>query len=148
RDELIAAIAESPRVVPYLHLCLQSGSDTILSKMRRRYRRAGFVERCRRIAEALDRPAFSTDVIVGFPGETDADFVATCDVVRQAGFCKAHVFSYSPRAGTAAALLTQTVPPHVVAARREELHRVEAEAAGRYCRSLVGRTLDVLVEGA
>ncbi len=147
RDDLIRAMAEEPRVCPHLHLCLQSGSDRILSAMRRRYRRAGFVERCERIKEALDRPAFSTDVIVGFPGETDEDFEATCAVVREVGFCKVHVFSYSPRQGTPAALLKQTVAPAVVAERRERLRELEAELAQDYRRSLLGMTLDVLVEG-
>ena len=148
RDDLMRAMAEEPRVCPHLHLCLQSGSDRILARMKRRYRVAGFLERCRRIREALDRPAFSTDVIVGFPGETDADFEATCRVVREAGFMKVHVFSYSPRQGTAAADFAETVPPAVVAERRERLRRLEAELADDYLRSLIGRRLDVLVEGA
>ena len=92
-------LAEQPRICPHLHLCLQSGSDRILARMKRRYRSGGFLERCRRIRAALDRPAFTTDVIVGFPGETEADFEATCRVVREVGFARLHVFSYSPRAG-------------------------------------------------
>jgi threonylcarbamoyladenosine tRNA methylthiotransferase MtaB len=147
RDDLIRAMANNPRICPHLHLCLQSGSDCILSAMRRRYRRAGFLERCRRIKEALDRPAFSTDVIIGFPGETEDDFDETCSVLREVGFCKVHVFSYSPRQGTPAALLRQTVPPSVVAERRERLRQLEAELASDYQRSLLGMTLDVLVEG-
>jgi threonylcarbamoyladenosine tRNA methylthiotransferase MtaB len=148
RDDLIRALAETPRVVPHLHLCLQSGSDPILAAMRRRYRRAGFVERCRRIRETLDQPAFTTDVIIGFPGETDADFEETCRVCREVGFAKIHVFSYSPREGTPAAALKLTVPPLVVARRRERLRELETELARGYQRGLVGRVLDVLVEGA
>jgi threonylcarbamoyladenosine tRNA methylthiotransferase MtaB len=147
RDDLIRAMRDNPRVCPHLHLCLQSGSDRILAAMKRRYRRAGFIERCRRIREALDLPAFSTDVIIGFPGETDEDFEATCDVLREVGFCKTHVFSFSPRAGTAAASLRPTVPPAVMAQRREHLRRLDAELAGEYQRELIGRTLEVLVEG-
>ncbi len=119
RDDLVRAVAEEPRVCPHLHLCLQSGSDAVLARMKRRYRVAGFLERCRRIREALDQPALSTDVIVGFPGETDADFDATCRAVREAGFMKVHVFSYSPRQGTAAAEFADAVPPPVVAERRD-----------------------------
>src|SRR4029077_745527 len=78
RDDLIRTMADQPRVCPHLHLCLQSGSGRILPRMKRRYSRAGFLERCRRIREALDQPAFTTDVIIGFPGESDADFEATC----------------------------------------------------------------------
>ena len=148
RDDLVRAMADQPRICPHLHLCLQSGSDRILARMKRRYRVAGFLERCRRIREALDRPAFTTDVIVGFPGETDADFEATCQVVREVGFMKVHVFSYSPRQGTEAAGFGETVPPAVVAERRERLRLLEREMADAYLRSLIGRRLDVLVEGA
>jgi threonylcarbamoyladenosine tRNA methylthiotransferase MtaB len=148
RDDLVAALARNHRVVPHLHLCLQSGSDRILARMKRRYRSTGFVERCRRISAALDLPAFSTDVIVGFPGESEADFAATCDVVRAVGFTKIHVFSYSPRRGTPAAELGGRVPPEVIADRRQRLRALERELADQYHKQLVGRRLDVLVEGA
>ena len=148
RNDLIHAVAGNSRVCPHLHLCLQSGSDRILSAMQRRYRRAGFLERCRRIREALHRPAFSTDVIIGFPGETDEDFEQTCTVLREVGFCKVHVFSFSPREGTPAARLRQTVPPPIVARRRERLRELDAELSREYGESLIGMTLDVLVEGA
>src|SRR5262249_6940044 len=147
RDDLVRVLAEQPRVCPHLHLCLQSGSDRILGLMKRRYRAAGFLERCRRIREALDRPAFTTDVIIGFPGETDADFEATCGVVRQAGFSKVHIFSYSARQGTPAAEMAGAVPPAVVAERRRRLLDLEREQGKVYLRSLVGLTLDVMVEG-
>src|SRR5436190_1229923 len=84
-------------------------------RWKRRYSAAGFLERCRRLKEGLDQPAFTTDVIVGFPGETDEDFAATCEVLETVGFCKLHVFSYSPRAGTLAAEFTDRVAPQVVA---------------------------------
>jgi threonylcarbamoyladenosine tRNA methylthiotransferase MtaB len=147
RDDLIAAMARHPRICPHLHLCLQSGSDRILAAMKRRYRLVGFLERIRRIRAALDVPAFSTDVIVGFPGETESDFDATCKVVREAGFSRIHVFSYSLRSGTAAASLPDDVPPEVKAERRQRLHEIEREVAAAYHRSLLGRVLDVLVEG-
>lgn len=147
RDDLIRAMAGHPRVVPHLHLCLQSGSDRVLTAMRRRYRRKGFLDRVARIRAALDAPAFSTDVIVGFPGETAADFAETCEVVREAGMSRVHVFSYSPREGTDAARLGDDVPSAVKAARREALRQLEGELAERYYQSLVGRVLDVLVEG-
>jgi threonylcarbamoyladenosine tRNA methylthiotransferase MtaB len=147
RDDLIRALAENPRVCPHLHLCLQSGSDRILRAMKRRYTSGGMLERIARIREVLDAPAFSTDVIVGFPGETDDDFEATCRVVREAGFSRVHVFSYSPRQGTEAATLRDDVPPQVKRERRKRLLEIEKELADRYCRSLLGRVLDVLVEG-
>jgi threonylcarbamoyladenosine tRNA methylthiotransferase MtaB len=147
RDDLIATLARLPRICPHLHLCLQSGSDRILAAMKRRYRSTGFLERIRRIRNVLDAPAFSTDVIVGFPGETESDFQATCRVVREAGFSRIQVFSYSPRAGTTAASLRDDVPPGVKAQRRRHLHEIERELASGYHRSLLGRVLDVLVEG-
>lgn len=148
RDDLVRAMSRLPRVVPHLHLCLQSGSDRILALMRRRYRSAGFLERCRRLRDALDRPALTTDVIVGFPGETQEDFAATCRVIRAAGFARIHVFSYSPRAGTPAASLGPAVAPNVVDRRRTIVRQLEMELALGYHRSLVGYTVDVLVEGA
>ena len=148
RDDLVRALAGHPRICPHLHLCLQSGSDRILAVMKRRYRSAGFLERCRRLRSALDEPAFTTDVIIGFPGETDADFDATCRVLREVGFCKVHIFSYSPRQGTPAATLPGAVPPAVVARRREQLLVLESELSAAYYRRLLGRRLDVLVEGA
>jgi threonylcarbamoyladenosine tRNA methylthiotransferase MtaB len=148
RDDLVRVLSEQPRVCPHLHLCLQSGSDRILARMKRRYRSAGFLERCRRIRAALDNPALTTDVIVGFPGETDADFEATCRVVREAGFAKVHIFSYSPREGTPAAAWHEAVPPQVVRERRQRLQELDAELTAAYARSLVGRRLDVLVETA
>ena len=148
RDDLVRAIAGQPRVVPHLHLCLQSGSDRILALMKRRYRGAGFLERCQRLRQALEAPAFSTDVIVGFPGETDADFEATCALIRAAGFSKIHVFSYSPRSATPAATFPDRVPAKVVAERRRHVRALEKTLADSYYRSLLGRQLQVLVEGA
>jgi threonylcarbamoyladenosine tRNA methylthiotransferase MtaB len=148
RDDLVRAMAGQPRVCPHLHLCLQSGSDRILALMRRRYRSAGFLERCRRLREALDAPAFTTDVLVGFPGESEADFDATCRVLREVGFARIHIFSFSPRHGTPATDLPGRVPPPVVAERRRRLLELERDLGCAYLRSLVGRRLDVLVEGA
>jgi threonylcarbamoyladenosine tRNA methylthiotransferase MtaB len=147
RDDLVRAMRDSSRVVPHLHLCLQSGSDRILASMRRRYRMAGFLERCERVRRMLDQPAFTTDIIVGFPGETEDDFQETCRVVHEVGFSKIHVFSYSPRAGTPAASLPDQVTTSVVADRRQRLRELERESALRYYRTLIGRELAVLVEG-
>jgi len=148
RDDLVRALSAEPRAVPHLHLCLQSGSDRILALMKRRYRGASFLERCERLRRTLEQPAFTTDVIVGFPGETEDDFQATCRVARAVCFAKIHVFSYSPREGTPAANFPDAVTPQLIADRRERLRELERELAARYHRSLLGRTLDVLVEGA
>jgi len=147
RDDLIRVMAQQPRIVPHLHLCLQSGSDRILALMKRRYRSAGFLERCRRLQQALDRPALTTDVIVGFPGETEDDFQATCRVLREGGFSRIHVFSYSPRRGTNAASYDGRVPPTVIKDRRQRLQMLGRELETVYYRSLLGRTMEVLVEG-
>ncbi|MSU78145.1 MAG: tRNA (N(6)-L-threonylcarbamoyladenosine(37)-C(2))-methylthiotransferase MtaB [Gemmataceae bacterium] len=148
RDDLVRAMANLKRVVPHLHLCLQSGSDRILMAMKRRYSAAGFLRRVDRIKHALDTPAFTTDVIVGFPGETDADFAETCNVVREVGFAKIHVFSYSARAGTPAAEMRDAVAPQIIQERRQRLFDLERELTAQYQRRIIGRTLDVLVEGA
>jgi threonylcarbamoyladenosine tRNA methylthiotransferase MtaB len=148
RDDLVRVLAEQPRVCPHLHLCLQSGSDRILARMRRRYRVGGFLERCRRIRAVLDNPALTTDVIVGFPGETDADFEATCRAAREAGFAKIHVFTYSPREGTPAASWADAVRPGVLRERRRRVQELDGELSGSYARSLLGRQLEVLVESA
>jgi threonylcarbamoyladenosine tRNA methylthiotransferase MtaB len=148
RDDLVEAMSRHPRICPHLHLCLQSGSDRILKAMKRRYTVSGFLDRCRRLQAVLDRPAFTTDVIVGFPGETDEDFEATCRVVREVGFAKIHVFSFSLRAGTPAATMPDQVPAKVVAERRQRLLDLERQTNESYLRSLIGRPLDVLVEAA
>ena len=147
RDDLVRAMTRSPRVAPHLHLCLQSGSDRVLRMMKRRYTVSGYLERCNRLKKALDHPAFTTDVIVGFPGETEADFEATCRVAREVGFAKIHIFSYSPRAGTPAARLQDFVPPAVLEERRNRLRHLEKATALAFQQSLLGRRLEVLVEG-
>lgn len=147
RDDLVHALRDVPRVVPHLHLCLQSGSDRILQRMKRRYRVRGFLDRVERIQRALDRPAFTTDVIVGFPGETEEDFRETCRIVREVGFARVHVFSFSPREGTPAASYADRVPAETIAHRRETLRIIERETAETYARTLIGTELDVLIEG-
>lgn len=147
RDDLVRVLAVSSRLVPHLHLCLQSGSDQVLARMRRRYRSAGFLERCRRLRAALVEPAFTTDVIVGFPGETEDDFDQTCRIVREVGFCKVHIFPYSRRAGTAAAECAEQVHPAIIEDRRRRLVELERAVAQDYYRKLVGRCLNVIVEG-
>ncbi|MBN2216088.1 MAG: MiaB/RimO family radical SAM methylthiotransferase, partial [Pirellulales bacterium] len=103
-DELLDLMAGRPdRVCPHLHISMQSGSDAVLRRMRRRQTADEFLDRCRTIQRRLDRPGLTTDVIVGFPGETEADFEATCHVARKVGFSKIHAFPFSPRPGTAAA---------------------------------------------
>jgi threonylcarbamoyladenosine tRNA methylthiotransferase MtaB len=145
--DLIAVMAAFPeKVCPHLHVSLQSGSDAILRRMRRRWCSKRIIDRCRLVQETLDRPAFTTDVIVGFPGEADADFEATCRVVREIGFSRIHKFPFSPRRGTPAAEMPNPVLPPLKTARLERLGQLEAELCDSYYKSLRGLRLSVLVE--
>ncbi|MCC7084182.1 MAG: tRNA (N(6)-L-threonylcarbamoyladenosine(37)-C(2))-methylthiotransferase MtaB [Pirellulales bacterium] len=145
--ELIAAMAKNPdKVCPHLHISMQSGSDAVLRRMRRRWGAKRIIDRCRLVQQTLDQPALTTDIIVGFPGEADEDFTATCEVVRELGFSKIHIFPYSRRRGTPAAELPDQVPPDVKSVRVELLTALEAEMRDRYYRSLCGRRLRVLIE--
>lgn len=145
--DLIGVMNEyKDRVCPHLHVCLQSGSDRILRMMHRRWNAKRIVDRCRLVADYLDRPAFTTDVIVGFPGETDSDFEQTVDVCRQIGFSKMHIFPFSPRRGTAAAEMKDCVHGTIKSQRIARLAEVEIELRDRYLDSLIGRPLQMLVE--
>ncbi len=145
--ELISVMADHPdKVAPHLHISMQSGSDSVLRRMRRRWGRQRFIDRCRLVQQRLDRPAITTDIIVGFPGETDAEFADTIATSRAVGFSKIHIFPFSPRRGTPAAEMPHHVPKHVQQERSRELAAVEAEMRDSYYRSLVGRKLRVLVE--
>ena len=145
--ELIRTMADHPeRVCPHLHIPLQSGSDRVLGRMRRRWPVQRLIERCREVCEALDRPALTSDVIVGFPGESEEDFAATCRAVEEAGFSKLHVFRFSPRQGTPAAELPDRVPGFVQQRRAAALAALGERLRQRYFESLLGRTLQVLVE--
>ena len=147
--ELIEIMARHPdRICPHLHVCLQSGSDTILRRMNRRWGAKRFMERCRMIQDSLDHPALTTDAIVGFPGETEADFQATCEVVQSCGFAKIHVFPFSARPGTPAAEMPNQITAEAKSHRVRELLRIERELRLSYWHSLQGRKLQVLVEAA
>ncbi len=146
--ELIDVMAANPgKVCPHLHVCLQSGSDRILRRMKRRWGAKRFVDRCHLIRERLDHPALTTDIIVGFPGETEEDFADTCRVAREVGFSKIHIFPFSPRRTTPAAEMSDQVPGDVKADRVHRLTEIEAELRQQYFESLVGRELHVLLEG-
>jgi threonylcarbamoyladenosine tRNA methylthiotransferase MtaB len=145
--ELIDAMAEHPeKIAPHLHISMQSGSDAVLRRMRRRWGSRRFVDRCRLVQEQLDQPAITTDIIVGFPGETDAEFQETIEAARAVGFSKIHIFPFSPRRGTPAAGMPNQVPKQVQQERVRELAAVEAELRDAYYRQLIGRRLRVLLE--
>jgi len=145
--ELIDIMVEyAERVCPHLHVCLQSGSDRILRLMRRRWSAKRIIDRCQLVAERLARPAFTTDVIVGFPGETAEDFAATESVCRQIGFAKLHVFPFSPRRGTAAAEMSEQVDGNIKAARVDKLMELDRELRGVYLDQLLGSEITVMAE--
>ena len=144
-DDVIAAMAQTPNVCPQLHMPLQSGSDAVLKAMRRSYRAARYLSIIDRVRAAMPDAAITTDIIVGFPGETEADFQATLEVVRAARFAAAFTFQYSQRPGTPAATMPDQVPRAVVQERYERLVACVEEIAWAENKALVGRTVEVLV---
>jgi threonylcarbamoyladenosine tRNA methylthiotransferase MtaB len=145
-DEFISAAADCEHLCAQFHPALQSGSDAVLSRMRRRYRVARFLEKLERIRDIMPDVAFTTDVIVGFPGETEAEFDQTLETCRRAGFMKIHCFPFSPRRGTPAAEFSDQVPPEIRRRRMQCLAALERALARRYYETQIGRTLEVLVE--
>lgn len=147
RPETIEAMAECPSVMPHLHLPLQSGSDRILKAMHRGYTADRYLQRLASARSAIHDLAVTTDIIVGFPGETEADFEATLDVVAEAGYDGAYTFVYSPRPGTAAASLDYDIPAETLRERfRRLVEAVEAVSLKAH-RARIGLEEEVLVEG-
>jgi threonylcarbamoyladenosine tRNA methylthiotransferase MtaB len=144
--DFIAAIGDCERLCPHFHLCLQSGSDDVLDRMKRRYRVGRFLEKIDSLRRAMNEPAFSTDVIVGFPGETEADFEKTLAACEAAGFMKIHIFPYSVRRGTPAASFPGQVPGDQKKERCRRLGELEQRLARRYHQQLLGKPLTILVE--
>ncbi len=144
-DDVIEAMAETPNVMPSLHMPLQSGSDRILRAMRRSYRAERFLGILERVRAAIPDAAITTDIIVGFPGETEEDFQATLDVVREARFAGAYTFQYSVRPGTPAATMEDQVPREVVQERYERLVALQNDISWAENKAQVGRVLEVLV---
>jgi len=145
-DELLDAIAACPAICPHLHLPVQSGSDRVLRRMNRPYGAGQFLSTVERIRRKLDVPALTTDVIVGFPGETDEDFRATIDLCRRAAFSRLHVFRYSDRPGTPASAMPKKCGSHIVIPRMHQMKQLAAELAEAFHRQWIGREVDVLVE--
>ncbi|MWV60231.1 tRNA (N6-isopentenyl adenosine(37)-C2)-methylthiotransferase MiaB [Rathayibacter sp. VKM Ac-2754] len=144
-DDVIDAMAETPTVMPQLHMPLQSGSDRILKAMRRSYRSDRFLGILDRVRARIPHAAISTDIIVGFPGETEADFAETLRVVEEARFASAFTFQYSIRPGTPAATLPDQVPKAIVQERYERLTALQDAISERENRTVVGRDVEVLV---
>ena len=146
-SRLIRAIRDVPKVVEHLHLPLQSGSDRVLERMNRGYTRTRYLELIAEIRETVPDIALSTDLIVGFPGETDGDFAETVDMVEGVGYDNVFVFRYSRRPGTAAAVMPDQVPDEVKASRNSALLEVTVRVAAGRSRRLEGRVMPVLVDG-
>ena len=144
-DDVIAAMAETPAVMPSLHMPLQSGSDDVLRRMRRSYRRDRYLRIVDNVRAAMPEAAITTDIIVGFPGETEADFVQTLEIVREARFASAFTFQYSKRPGTSAATMDDQVPKGVVQERYERLVDMVEEVALAENQAFVGREVEILV---
>ncbi len=147
REDVIAAHAECAAICEHIHLPLQSGSSRILKAMRRTYSRERYMDRVAMIRERLPDVALSTDIIVGFPGETEADFAETLEVAEEVGYDSAFTFIFSPRRGTAAAEMEGMIPHPVKVERMERLVEVVQRRAKERSQRFVGRTLEVLIEG-
>ena len=146
-ERLLALVQSEPeRLCPHLHVSLQSGDDGVLARMGRPYTAGEFLDVVRRIREALPLPAVTTDVLVGFPGETQEAFANTLRLCRRTGFSRIHAFPFSPRPGTRAAAMPDHVPRETIRARRRAVSTLGDALAGAYRESLVGRTAGVVLE--
>ncbi|SDJ18572.1 tRNA-i(6)A37 thiotransferase enzyme MiaB [Frankineae bacterium MT45] len=144
-DDVIDAMAETPNVCPQLHMPLQSGSDEILRAMRRSYRQQRYLQIIQNVRARMPHAAITTDIIVGFPGETEADFQLTLDTVAQARFASAFTFQYSKRPGTPAATMPNQIPKEIVQERYERLVALQETISGEQGNALIGTEVEVLV---
>jgi len=145
---LLDTFSKNRNIMPHLHLSLQSGSNSVLKRMARQYGAEEFMDTVRVIKSRLDRPAITTDIIVGFPGETDADFEDTVNLAKDVGFAKMHIFSFSPRKGTPAASMQATVDNRLIKQRVRILRDLNTELARKFRRQFIGETAVVLSENS
>jgi len=145
-EDLAGAILEGKKTCQSMHIVLQSGSNVILKRMNRKYTRQIFLETIERLKKASPDFTFTTDIIVGFPGETEEDFQDTLSLVREIRFAKVHMFPYSPRERTRAALYPNQVPKDVIARRKQEVLRLTEEVGFELRNAYLGRTMKVLLE--
>ncbi len=143
-DELISLVAASPRIAKHAHVPMQSGSDAVLRRMHRKYRPWHYREKIEKIRAAMPTAAIGADVMVGFPGETDAEFEATRRMIEELPFTYLHVFTYSARPGTPAATMTNQVPVHEARERNRILRELAEEKKLAFMRSFVGKELDAI----
>lgn len=145
-EEFAEAIAAFPKVCPHFHLSLQSGCDTVLERMNRRYRSEEYMEKCRLLRRVYDRPALTTDVIVGFPGETEEEFEASRAFVEEVNFFETHIFKYSRREGTRAAAMPDQIPEQEKTRRSHILLELNERRRQEYMESFLGEEKEVLLE--
>ncbi len=145
-DQLLDVFAEHSNIMPHLHLSLQSGSDRILRRMARQYTTADYLQKVQMIKSRLDIPAITTDIIVGFPGETDSDFEDTLALAKEVGFARIHVFSFSARKDTSADKMAAKVKSQVIKERSQILQKLANQLAYVYRKKFIGRTERVLIE--
>ena len=145
-EEFARELSRIPEICPHFHLSLQSGCDATLKRMNRRYTSAEYAEKCRILREYFDDPALTTDVIVGFPGETEEEFRASYDFVDSIDFYETHIFKYSRRSGTKAAVMPDQVSEQVKAERSAVMIRLGERKRAAYEKRYVGREVEVLVE--
>lgn len=145
-EEFAAAISALPKVCPHFHLSLQSGSDTVLRRMNRRYDTAGYLSAVERLRKYYVNMAITTDVIVGFPGETEEEFAQTEEFLRRVGFYEMHIFKYSRRQGTRAAAMEGQLTEAEKAVRSDRLMKLEREMSRAYRETFLGKTEEVLFE--
>ncbi len=145
-EEFAEAIAALPKVCPHFHLSLQSGCDTVLERMNRRYRSEEYMEKCRLLRRVYDRPALTTDVIVGFPGETEEEFEASRAFVEEVNFFETHIFKYSRREGTRAAAMPDQIPEQEKTRRSHILLELDDQRRQEYMESFLGEEKEVLLE--
>ena len=143
-DDLIALVASSPRIAKHAHVPMQSGSDAVLRRMHRKYRPWHYREKVEKIREAMPKAAIGADVIVGFPGETEAEFEATRRMVEDLSFTYLHVFTYSPRPGTPAAAMPNQVPVHVARERNRVLRELAGQKKLDFMRGFIGKSLEAI----
>jgi threonylcarbamoyladenosine tRNA methylthiotransferase MtaB len=145
-EDLLDVMASNCNIMPHIHLSLQSGSDTVLKRMGRQYARKDFEQIITKVKARLDRPALTTDIIVGFPGETDQEFQETVDLARQTGFSKMHVFTFSARQGTAAAQMPLQIQGPAMRERADILRKLDQKLAYQYRNQFIDDQATVLIE--
>ena len=145
-ERFLSALKQVKSFAPQFHLSLQSGSDAVLKSMNRKYTRAEYLEKCRMIYEAFPNAAITTDIIVGFPTETEADFEDSLRIVEEAGFSQIHAFPYSPREGTNAYKKYKELPAAIKKERVERILKKGAEQKNKYLQKLIGTDLEIVPE--